>query len=275
MSVGYGAMRSLPGGDFLMGSDRFYPEEAPARPMSVGAFRIDAMAVTNAAFAAFVAATGHATEAEQAADGPAGSLVFRRHGEMPVPEWAFVAGASWRCPGGPGSSTEGLDHHPVVHVTRRDAEAYARWAGKRLPTEAEWEFAARGGLHDADYGWGDVAAPDGVVPANIWQGLFPVERRNGDGFPYTLPVGSHAPNGYGLHDMAGNVWEWTATPYAASPTDMPSPCCGGTEEPAGGMPHVIKGGSHLCADNYCLRYRPAARQPGLAATSHIGFRCAV
>jgi formylglycine-generating enzyme required for sulfatase activity len=207
--------------------------------------------------------------------------------------WAYVPGASWLHPEGPGSNLNGRDRHPVVHVAYEDAEAYVRWAGKALPTEAEWEFAARGGLESAVYVWGNEFAPGGRVMANTWQGRFPWENLATDGYEGTSPVGAFPPNGYGLHDMAGNVWEWTCdffSPLQDRP-EVPS-CCAlaNPHAPADGaqsnLPpgpseriprRVVKGGSHLCAPNYCLRYRPAARQGEAVdtSTSHIGFRCVV
>jgi formylglycine-generating enzyme required for sulfatase activity len=295
----------LPGGTFLMGSDHHYPEEAPAHRVSVDAFWIDVAPVTNRQFAAFVAATGHRTTAEiapSAEDYPgalphmlrAGSLTFRPPAR-PVPLdnayvwWSFTFGASWRHPDGPGSSLDGLEEHPVVHVSYEDALAYARWAGKDLPTEAEWEFAARGGLDGRDYAWGDELTPQGVHMANTWQGRFPVENLAEDGFARTSPVGSYPPNGYGLYDMIGNTWEWTQDWYvprhieeAAKACCMPRNPRGPAREasidqrdPARIPRKVLKGGSHLCAPNYCRRYRPAARHPEPVDTStgHVGFRC--
>ncbi|MGK6354673.1 formylglycine-generating enzyme family protein [Sphingomonas sp. DT-207] len=306
-------MIALPGGAFTMGSERFYADEAPSRRVQVGPFRIDRAPVTNRAFARFVAETGHVTTAEvppDPADYPgmldemafAGSLVFHRT-DTPVDVrdpsqwWSFLAGADWRHPLGPESSIEGLEDHPVVHVSYADAEAYAAWAGKALPTEAEWEYAARGGLEDADYAWGDELAPAGAMLANYWQGLFPFANQLLDGWERTSPIGTYPPNGYGLIDMIGNVWEWTADWYsdrsgAAKKGKPARSCCGGTEvDPRGGsrggsldpmqearIPRkVLKGGSHLCAANYCQRYRPAARHPQMvdSSTSHIGFRCIV
>lgn len=295
-------MAWIPGGRFLMGSDRHYPEEAPRRPVTVDGFWIDRTSVTNRAFAAFVAATGHVTLAERAPDAAAfpglppetlraGSAVFatppagtRR--TDPLAWWAFVEGADWRHPRGPESSLEGLENHPVVHVAFEDAEAFARWAGKALPSEAEWERAARGGLEDADFVWGDSLFPDGRHMANTWQGDFPHHDTGADGFSWTSPAGAFPANGYGLFDMAGNVWQWTADVYRER---RPSGCCGtrhagdgGTpgQDPATGpatAPRVIKGGSFLCAPSYCRRYRPAARlpQPVDTTTCHLGFRCVV
>jgi sulfatase modifying factor 1 len=302
------AMRHVSGGAFLMGSDLFYPEEAPRRRVRVGGFRIDVTPVTNAQFARFVAETGHVTLAEitpDPADYPglapemarAGSLVFRRtDGPVDLKDyrqwWEFAFGADWRHPLGPDSDLGGLEDHPVVHVAQADAEAYAAWAGKSLPTEAEWEFAARGGLDGTEFAWGDELAPEGRMLANYWQGNFPYANQLLDGWERTSPVGSFPPNGHGLSDMIGNVWEWTSDWWS-----LPGPvkkkfkgaCCvpanphGGRERDsreAGGLPigrKVLKGGSHLCAPNYCQRYRPAARHAQAidSSTSHIGFRCII
>jgi formylglycine-generating enzyme required for sulfatase activity len=303
-------MRHLAGGEFAMGSDQFYPEEAPVRPVRVDPFWIDEAPVTNRDFARFVAATGHQTLAEVAPD-PAdypgmppemaqpGSLVFRRtSGPVDLNDftqwWQFCFGADWRRPLGPDSDIDALADHPVVHIAYADAEAYAAWAGKSLPTEAEWEFAARGGLDGADYAWGDELAPDGAMLANYWQGAFPFANQLLDGWERTSPIGSYPPNGYGLFDMIGNVWEWTSDWYAQpriDPKRFKGACCV-PANPRGGRERdsfdpytpnvriarkVLKGGSHLCAANYCQRYRPAARhpQPIDSSTSHIGFRCII
>jgi len=300
-------MIAVPGGTFTMGSDRFYPEEAPVRRVRVDPFRIDATPVTNAQFAEFVAATGHVTFAEIAPDpknypgmlpelAAPGSLVFEpTRGPVDLDRlewWDFRIGANWREPLGPGTSVEGLEDHPVVHVVFSDAQAYAAWAGKSLPTEAEWEFAARGGLDGADYAWGDQLAPDGAMLANYWQGLFPFANQLSDGYLRTSPVRTYPANGYGLYDMIGNVWEWTSDWYAQPKFERKTrgSCCipanprGGTRggSIAQGDAHriprkVLKGGSHLCAENYCRRYRPAARyaQPIDTTTCHVGFRCVV
>jgi formylglycine-generating enzyme required for sulfatase activity len=284
-------MRGLEGGGFLMGSDAHYPEEAPARRASIGPFWIDETPVTNAAFAVFVASTGYLTLAERPPDPDLyrgaepdllqpGSLVFTppnspiSHAD-PLAWWRYVLGANWRHPLGPDSDLDGLDEYPVVHIAYEDAEAFARWAGKSLPTEAEWEFAARGGLDGARYAWGDDLAPSGRMMANYWQGQFPWENLTLDGFERTSPVAAFPPNGYGLYDMIGNVWEWTADVWD-SPAQKTESCCGGKS--ASPTPRkVLKGGSHLCAANYCQRYRPAARypQPVDTSTSHVGFRCVV
>ena len=296
----------IPGGAFRMGSDRHYVEEAPAHRVIMDGFWMDATPVTNRQFAAFVEATGHVTAAERKPDPRdypgalphmlrAGSLVF-----SPTPRpvsledwsqwWSFRFGADWRHPLGPDSSIRGLDDHPVVHVAYPDALAYARWAGKSLPTEAQWEYAARGGLEGAEFAWGDELTPNGRHMANTWQGAFPFENTAEDGFERTSPVGSYPANGYGLFDMIGNVWEWTCDWYEPRhPDEALKACCtprnprGGREErsydplhPKVRIPRkVLKGGSHLCAPSYCRRYRPAARHPEPIDTSagHVGFRC--
>ena len=298
----------IPGGTFLMGSNDFYPEERPVHRVTVDGFWMDEHPVTNAGFRDFVEATGHITVPERPPDpadypgiDPAllvpGSLVFRR---PPRPVglrdyhawWAYMPGACWDHPEGPESTLDGRDRHPVVHVAYEDAEAYARWAGKALPTEAEWEFAARGGLDGAVYTWGDEFAPGGRMLANTWHGEFPWQNLASDGYEGTSPVGVFPPNGYGLSDVAGNVWEWTVDYFTPRHTDeTATPCCvprnprveSAEQTYAAGQPgtriprKVIKGGSHLCAPNYCLRYRPAARQGEAIETSacHIGFRCIV
>jgi formylglycine-generating enzyme len=295
-------MVAIPAGSFLMGSDHDYPEEAPAHRVEVAGFLIDRTPVTNAQFAAFVAATGHVTVAEiaptreeypQALDHMlyAGSLVFKRpRGPVDLRDWSrwweFRRGADWRHPYGPESSIEGLDDHPVVHVAWADAAAYADWAGKALPTEAEFEYAARGGLEGQPYAWGAVFRPGGRHMANTWQGKFPLHNSREDGWEATSPVGSFPANGYGLYDMIGNVWEWTADWYAdRHDPDAAAPrCCGGDERARRasadtlGVPRkVLKGGSFLCAPNHCRRYRPAARHAEAidSSTCHIGFRCVV
>ena len=278
----------IPGGTFRMGSDRHYPEETPTHRVSVDGFWIDRTPVTNRQFCEFVAATGYRTVAETASR----SLVFVQP-QRPVDLrdgvqwWEYRCGANWRQPLGHNSTIE--DDHPVVHVAFADVEAYAAWAGKELPTEAEWEFAARGGLDGAEYAWGAEFNPDGRAMANTWQGAFPNENLKTDGYERTSPVTAFAPNGYGIHDMIGNVWEWTRDWYAARHADVAqSPCCAavnprGAAEAASFDPNeptiriprkVLKGGSHLCAPNYCRRYRPAARhaQPVDTSTSHCGFR---
>ena len=273
-----------------MGSNDFYAEERPVREVDVDGFWIDAYPVTASEYRRFVRASGYVTVAERPLD-PVdypdadpdllvpGSLVFRKtRGPVPLDDprhwWEYVPGATWKRPGGRGTTINGRDRHPVVHVAYEDAEAYASWAGKELPTEAEWECAARGGLEDAAFAWGDDQFPDGKPMANTWQGQFPWQDLKLDGYEGTSPVGSFPPNGYGLYDMTGNVWEWTSDWFAAHSAD--APCC--APEPLAGerfLRRVIKGGSHLCAPNYCLRYRPAARQGEAidTATSHLGFRC--
>jgi formylglycine-generating enzyme len=302
----HAGMIAIPGGTFRMGSDKHYPEEAPVHRVTVDPFFIDLTPVTNRQFKEFVKATGHVTSAEIPPDPKdypgalphmiyAGSLVFappssqvdlRHWGKW----WTFLRGANWRHPYGPKSNINSLDNHPVVHVSFADALAYARWAGKELPTEAEWEFAARGGLDGAEYAWGNEFTPGGKHQANTWQGEFPRQNMNDDGFERTSPVAAFAPNGFGVHDMIGNVWEWTTDWYTEKHTpDAPKACCiqenprGGAEsasydpcQPNVKIPRkVIKGGSHLCAPNYCRRYRPAARhaEPIDTSASHVGFRC--
>jgi formylglycine-generating enzyme required for sulfatase activity len=302
-------MVRIPGGTFRMGSDEHYGEEAPVHQVTVDAFWIDRTPVTNREFREFVRATGHVTFAEIAPDPQdypgalpnmlkAGSLVFRpprqRVDDMRdwSQWWTFKFGANWRRPYGPRSSTSGLNEHPVVHVAYSDALAYAKWAGKELPTEAEWEFAARGGLDGYEFAWGDEFSPDGEQMANTWQGAFPHENLKLDGYRRTSPVTAFPPNGYGVYDMIGNVWEWTSDWYSPRhQADADKACCiptnprGGREDssydpcqPEIKIPRkVLKGGSHLCAPNYCRRYRPAARhaEPVDTSTSHVGFRCVV
>jgi sulfatase modifying factor 1 len=302
---GLEAMAWLDGGLFQMGSDRHYPEEAPRHPVRVEGFWIDRGPVTNEQFAAFVDATAHVTTAEIAPnpdDYPGalpelchpGSLVFKPTDHaVDVRDWSqwweFRLGADWRHPYGPDSSIAALMDHPVVHVTHDDATAFARWAGKSLPSEAQWEYAAWGGLEDSEFAWGDELELGGRHFANVWQGEFPWQNLQSDGFERTSPVGFYGPNGFGLVDMIGNVWEWTDDWYRARhPEAKDKPCCI-PSNPRGGpksdshdrcgaiaIPRkALKGGSHLCAPNYCRRYRPAARhpQPIDTSASHIGFRC--
>ncbi len=287
-------MIRLAGDEFSMGSARFYPEERPPRRIAVDPFWIDETLVTNAAFGRFVAATGYPTLAERCAQNlpVAGSAVFVMPDtpvamDDPSAWWSMREGACWRRPLGAESDLAGLADHPVVHVALADALAYAAWAGKTLPTEAEWEFAARGGLDGADYAWGNALAPEGLMLANYWQGTFPTENLLTDGWARTSPVRSFPANAYGLFDLIGNVWEWTADDWSL-PREMAEPkaCCSSRRPstvPADwrAVPEmlkvmkVLKGGSHLCALNYCQRFRPAARhpQPASETTSHIGFRC--
>jgi formylglycine-generating enzyme len=282
----------IPAQTAVVGSDQHYPEEGPARAVSVDEFWIHAHQVTNAEFTEFVNATGYVTVAERPLDpadypdAPAenlqpGSMVFHRtQGPVDLRHmnqwWTWTPGACWNHPRGPRSSLKGRESHPVVHVAFEDAEAYANWAGCQLPTEAEWEVAARGGLNSAAYTWGDEPERPGQRLANYWHGEFPYLPDTGYGT--TAPVGSFAANGYGLYDMAGNVWEWTTDWYAD--TREGDACCEAgsfdPQQPQFRVPRkVIKGGSFLCADNYCLRYRPAARRPQMIDTgmSHIGIRC--
>lgn len=298
----------VPGSAFRMGSDNHYPEEAPAHRVTVHGFWIDRTPVTNRQFRTFVNDTGYVTFAEIPPDPKdypgalphmlrAASLVFTPPSK-PVDLrdwsqwWTFKPGANWRRPYGPRSSTSGLNDHPVVHIAHCDAAAYAKWAGKQLPTEAEWEFAARGGLDGAEFAWGDEFMPGGKHMANTWQGDFPRENLCTDGFGRTSPVTAFPPNAYGIYDMIGNVWEWTTDWWSAKhPADETESCCI-QEDPRGGreaesydpcqptikIPRkVIKGGSHLCAPNYCRRYRPAARHAEAVdtSTSHLGFRCVI
>ena len=298
----------VPRATYRMGSDSHYPEEAPAHRVTVDGFWMDRYPVTNETFARFVEETGHVTFAEippDPADYPgaradmlyAGSLVFRK----PLVRvdlrdasrwWTFMRGAQWRHPYGSQSTIRGLERYPVVHVAYRDAEAFATWAGKELPTEAEWECAARGGVDGAEYAWGNELTPHGRHMANTWQGEFPWKNARADGFDGTSPVDAFPPNGYGLYDLIGNVWEWTSDWYRPRhPAEREKACCiptnprGAREErsydpcqPEVRIPRkVLKGGSHLCAPNYCRRYRPAARfpEPIDTSTCHVGFRCIV
>jgi formylglycine-generating enzyme len=282
----------LPGGSFRMGSTSFYPEEAPIHTVQVAAFAIERDPVTNAQFAEFVEETGYVTVAQQELD-PAlypgadladlvpGALVFRpTPGPVDLRDWwqwwEWKPGACWRHPFGPDSGIDDRPDHPVVQVAYPDAAAYARWAGRRLPTEAEWEYAARG-ASTATYSWGDDATPGGRLMANTWQGRFPYQNEGALGWAGTSPVDTFPPNGYGLVDMIGNVWEWTTTEFAGHHRlDQPAEsCCAPSATADPSVNQTLKGGSHLCAPEYCHRYRPAARSPQSqdSATTHIGFRC--
>jgi formylglycine-generating enzyme len=283
---------TLPGGKFLMGSEAFYPEEGPVHETFVESFEISRHAVTNAQFADFVEQTGYITVAERPVD-PSdlgasahssidpGSLVFTpTDNAVDLANWRlwwkWVPGASWRHPRGPGSDIATLLSHPVVQVSYEDANAFASWAGARLPTEEEWEFAARGGLESATFAWGEE--PNNGSRANTWQGSFPFDNQGAKGWVYTAPVGSFPPNGYGLYEMTGNTWEWTSSLWRSRHRPANS-CCPAPPEAEGHSPgrsRVLKGGSHLCSPSYCLRYRPAARsqQTEDSATTHIGFRLA-
>jgi formylglycine-generating enzyme required for sulfatase activity len=280
----------VPGGAFRMGSTSFYPEEAPIHTVTVDPFAIEQHPVTNAQFAEFVAETGYVTVAEQPLD-PAlypgaspsdlvpGGLVFRpTAGPVDLRDWqqwwAWSPGASWRHPHGPGSSIDDRMDHPVVQVAYPDAGAYAAWAGRRLPTEAEWEYAARGGA-TTTYPWGDGVTPGGELMANTWQGRFPYRNDGAAGWAGTSPVGTFPANGFGLVDMIGNVWEWTTTRFTGHHQLGGGSCCPPPKDPDPTVNQALKGGSHLCAPEYCHRYRPAARSPQSqdSATTHIGFRC--
>jgi formylglycine-generating enzyme len=296
----------VPGGSFLMGSEDFYPEERPVREVEVDGFWMTTGPVTVAEFGQFVTATGYVTVAERPLDPgqypdadpgllQPGSLVFHpTAGPVDLRDvsqwWSYRPGAQWRHPEGPGSTVTGRDRHPVTHVTSEDAQAYAAWAGLDLPTEAEWEFAARGGLDGAVFTWGDDFTPHGKVMANTWQGEFPWQNFKPRRWRGTTEIRSFPANGFGLYDMAGNVWEWTSDYFVTGPAPGAGDGCCTLRNPrvtsaedslVPGQPgahiprRVIKGGSHLCAPNYCLRYRPAARQGEAVdtSTSHLGFRC--
>ncbi|TFV58270.1 formylglycine-generating enzyme family protein [Mycobacterium sp. PS03-16] len=282
---------ALPGGSFRMGSTQFYPEEVPVHTVTVAPFAIERHPVTNAQYAAFVEDTGYVTVAERALDpalypgvSPAdlmpGALVFRpTAGPVDLRDWRqwwdWAPGACWRHPHGPDSWWQDRSDHPVVQVAYPDAAAYARWAGRRLPSEAQWEFAARAGSATT-YPWGDDAAPGGELMANTWQGRFPYRNDGALGWRGTSPVGAFPANAYGLADMIGNVWEWTTTRFSAHHrVDGAVESCCGPADPDPGVDQTLKGGSHLCAPEYCHRYRPAARSPQSqdSATTHIGFRC--
>jgi len=299
-------MIHIPSGHVRLGSERYYPEEAPLRDADIAEFWIDTHPVTNRAFAQFVRETGYVTVAERPLD-PAqypgvepralkpGALVFRKpRTKVSLNDWSgwwvYKPGAHWRRPDGRNNVFKGRLDHPVVAVAFEDAQAYAHWAGKELPNEAEWEYAARGGLIGAEFAWGDEFTPGGRHMANTWQGEFPYENLVADGFEGTSPVGSFPPNGYGLYDMAGNVWEWTTDWYSAEPGLVKTKsCCTAADGeaqrrsfdpalPGVAIPRkVVKGGSFLDARIYCQIYRPAARQPQMidTAAQHIGFRCVV
>ncbi|QHT62823.1 formylglycine-generating enzyme family protein [Paenibacillus lycopersici] len=275
----------LAGGEFLMGTDdeEGFPKdgEGPVRPVVLSPFYMDACAVTNAEFAAFAEATGYVTEAERFG----WSFVFHlfvpeaaRAGARPapgVPWWLAIDGASWRKPEGEGTGIDDRLDHPVVHVSWHDAEVYAKWAGKRLPTEAEWEYAARGGLIQKRYPWGDLLKPGGEYRCNIWQGKFPEKNNASDGYAGTAPVDAFLPNGYGMYNMVGNVWEWCGDWFTPRPAQAPG---SGTnpQGPARGTNRVMRGGSYLCHKSYCNRYRVAARSSNTpdSSSGNIGFRCA-
>ena len=317
-------MALITGGTFVMGSDADYAfaNEKPAHRVEVAPFFIDVNPVTNTEFAAFVEATGYKTVAERSVDWEElkkqvppgtpkppdevllpGSIVFRpTAGPVDLRDmsqwWVWTTGASWQHPEGPGSSIAGRENHPVVQVAWEDAQAYAKWAGKRLPTEAEWEFAARGGLEGKRYAWGEFENPDGKFMANRWTGEFPYSNDKKDGFAGTSPAGSFPPNAYGLHDMGGNVWNWCSDLYRADTfaerandkgacCDPRGPLTAEGETPIPGDPsppsvpgaerRVTKGGSFLCNPSYCESYRPSARRgtPPDTGSSHVGFRCAM
>jgi len=298
-------MIHIPGGKSDLGSNRHYPDEGPVHRAVVEGFEIDPVPVTNKRFAEFISETGYTTVAERSPDpllypGAApedlvpGALVFTMPpGSVDLANfhnwWAWTPGATWRTPLGPASNVEELQDHPVVQVSYDDAVAFCVWAGFSLATEAEWEFAARGGLDGAEFAWGDEDPQETEPLANTWQGRFPYENTEVDGWTRTSPVQSYPPNGYGLFDMIGNVWEWTDDWYLSTRHEDDAVCCAPNDtnrerarkslDPS--VPHtpiprkVVKGGSHLCTPQYCFRYRPAARQAQMVdtATSHIGFRC--
>ncbi|WP_455432908.1 formylglycine-generating enzyme family protein [Streptosporangium soli] len=283
VTVGADGMVALPGGTFLMGNEEGgFPAdgEGPVREVRVRPFRIDAHAVSNARFAVFVEATGFVTEAERFGWSHvfAGFLPGPLRRDSPrvaeTPWWCAVSGADWRHPEGPGSTVEERWDHPAVHVSWNDAAAFCRWSGLRLPTEAEWEYAARGGLSQRRYPWGDELTPGGRHMCNIWQGSFPTRNTGEDGYRGTAPVTAFDPNGYGLHNVSGNVWEWCADWWSPDYHRTAS-----RADPAGpprGDARVMRGGSYLCHDSYCTRYRVAARMGNTpdSSSGHAGFRCA-
>lgn len=298
-------MKWIPAGTFDMGSESHYPEEKPVGPVSVDGFWMDETTVTNEQYGEFVEATGYVTVAEKAPDpamypgaDPAmlvpGSITFDQPRapvpmENPMAWWAWTPGADWRHPLGPKSDLSGREQHPVTQVSFEDADAYARWAGKKLPTEAQWERAGRGGIEGAEFAWGDEIAPGGEERMNRWIGEFPWKfrpRKGGPRKPGTVAVKSYEPNPFGLYEVTGNTWEWTRTWFSDKHAEPASRCCAPTDprgptldqsrDPASGIPRkVIKGGSFLCAENYCSRYRPSSRIPESieSATCHISFRC--
>jgi formylglycine-generating enzyme required for sulfatase activity len=278
------------GGDFKFGDNRYYPNEGPVKVTRVANFNIDKTEVTNGQFKAFVDATDYVTAAERGlsdVDFPEILPEFRVPGSMvfvapdldkpssPATWWQFVSGANWQNPKGPDSSIAGKEAHPVVQVTHADAIAYAQWLGRRLPTEAEWEYASRGGLEGASFSWGEESPNVGASKANTWQGRFPYNNMNEDGFVGSSPVGCFAANGLGLYDTTGNVWEWTDTAYGPD-RKRDYGAEGYDPQQPGVTVKTLKGGSFLCSDNYCQRFRPAARQAQdtTLASSHIGFRTA-
>ncbi|MDB9977855.1 MAG: sulfatase modifying factor 1 [Porticoccaceae bacterium] len=278
------------GGDFKFGDNRYYPNEGPVKVTRVADFNIDKTEVTNGQFKAFVDATDYVTAAERGlsdVDFPEIPPEFRVPGSMvfvapdldkpssPATWWQFVSGANWQNPKGPDSSIAGKEAHPVVQVTHADAIAYAQWLGRRLPTEAEWEYASRGGLEGASFSWGEESPNVGASKANTWQGRFPYNNMNEDGFVGSSPVGCFAANGLGLYDTTGNVWEWTDTAYGPD-RKRDYGAEGYDPQQPGVTVKTLKGGSFLCSDNYCQRFRPAARQAQdtTLASSHIGFRTA-
>jgi sulfatase modifying factor 1 len=274
----------LEGGTFLMGSTDHegFPAdgEGPVREVTLKPFYIDRYAVTNDQFAAFVEATGYVTEAEKFG----WSYVFHllvpedvkkkvKYVPQQTPWWCVVEGAYWAQPEGPGTSVADRGNHPVVHVSWNDCVAYCQWAGKRLPTEAEWEYAARGGLVGKKYPWGDLLKPNGKHMCNIWQGKFPYVNNASDGYVGTCPVDAFEPNGYGLYNVAGNVWEWCADWFHPTYRQIDSPV--DPKGPPSGTSKVMRGGSYLCHKSYCNRYRVAARTSNTpeSSTGNIGFRC--